>query len=105
MRRLAPDNPAYRRIMPKPLGVVHILLTSETPEYGLPQHANKRMPTVLAGAGVGERVACHREKTKRVVEFSIGEQTGVGGDDRAAKLHHQATVKIDSENIASRFTR
>ena len=43
--------------------------------------------------------------TERVVEFSIGKQTGIGGDDRAAKLHHQATVKIDPENIASRFTR
>ena len=100
MRRLAADDPAHGRIMPKPLGVVDILITGETPEYGLPQHADKRMPAILAGADVGERFTRHRGETERVVEFSIGKQTGVGGADRATKMHHQATVKIYPENIA-----
>ena len=47
------------------------------------------MSAVLAGARVGEHFARHRAQAECVVEFAIGEQTGIGGDDRAAKLEHQ----------------
>ena len=86
--------------MPKPLGVVHVLIAGETPEHRLPQHPDKRMPAVLAGAGVGEHLARHVGQPERVVEFSIGEQSGVGSDDRSAKLQHQAAVEIDPENAS-----
>jgi hypothetical protein len=35
MRRLAADNPAHGRIMSKPLGVVHILISRQTPKREL----------------------------------------------------------------------
>jgi hypothetical protein len=43
MSRLAADEPAHGQIMPKPLGVVHILITGETSANGLSQHADKRI--------------------------------------------------------------
>jgi hypothetical protein len=52
------------------------------------------MPAVLARAGVGELLACYVAEAERVVEFAIGEQTGVRGNDRTAKLKHQAAVEI-----------
>ena len=57
--------------MPKPLGVVHVLIAGESPEDRLPQHPDERMSPVLAGAGVGERFARHGGKTERVVEFPL----------------------------------
>ena len=87
--------------MPKPLGVVYVLIAGESPEDGLPQHPDERMSPVLSGAGVGERFARHGGKTERVVEFAIGEQSRIRSDHRSAKLEHQATVEIDPENLAA----
>jgi len=63
------------------------------------------MSAVLAGAGVGELLARHRTEAERVVEFTVGEQTGVRGNNRTAKLEHQPAVKIELERLAARFTR
>ena len=70
-----------------------------------PQHADQRMTAVLAGASVGENLACHRAEAERVVEFPVREQTGVGGDYRSLKLEDQAAVEIELERLAVRFTR
>jgi len=89
--------------MPKPVGDVHVLIAGESPEYRLPQHTDERMPAVLASAGVGERFARHRGKTGRVVELALGEQSRVRYDRRSTKLEHQAAVKAEPQNIATRF--
>lgn len=105
MHRFAAEDPAHGWIMPKSLGIVQVLITGKMAKYGLPQHADKRMPAINAGADVGERFARYRGKSECVVEFSIGEQAGVGSDYRAEKLHHQENVIIESERLAIRFTR
>ena len=91
--------------MAQPLGVVHVLVSGKPPEHGLPQHPDQSMPAVLAGACVGERLARHGAQAERVVQFAVGEQSGVGGDDRTAKLKHQSAVEIEPESPAIRFTR
>ena len=63
------------------------------------------MAPVLAGERVREDLACNRADAERVVEFAINEQSGVGRDDRAAKLEHQPAVEIQSKNLATQFTR
>jgi len=63
------------------------------------------MPTILAGARVGEHLARHRRQSERVVEFAIGEQSCVGGDHRSAKLKHQSAVEIEPESAIIQFTR
>jgi hypothetical protein len=103
--RLAADDPAHRRIMTQPFGVVHILVAGKTAKHGLPQHSDESVPAVLAGPCVQELVAGHRGQAERVVEFPVGQQSGVGGDDRTTKLEHQAAVEIEPENLPSRFTR
>ena len=66
--------------MAQALGVVHVLVAGKSPEDRLPQHSDESMPAVLARARVGENVARHRAQAERIVEFAIGEQSGVGGD-------------------------
>jgi hypothetical protein len=99
------DDPAHCGIMAQTLGVVHIFVTGELPENRLPQHPDESMPAVLACASVSEHLARHHTEAERVVEFAIGEQSGVGGHDRTAKLKHQSPVEIEPESLAIRFTR
>ena len=91
--------------MAEPLGVVDVLVSGQPPEHGLPQHPDERVPAVLARAGVGEPLACHRAQAERVVEFAVGEQTGVRRHDRTAKLERQPAVEIEPQRLAVRFTR
>jgi ABC-type Fe3+ transport system substrate-binding protein len=91
--------------MAQPFGVVDILVSGEPTEHGPPQHPHERVTAVLAGAAVGQPFARHRAEAKRIVEFAIGEQTGVRRDDRTAKLQRQPAVEIKPQGIAVRFTR
>ena len=61
------------RIVTKTFGIVHILVASETAEHRLPQQADRRMATVLAGPRIGEHVACRRGQSKCVVKFAIAQ--------------------------------
>ena len=49
------------------------------------------------------RVRVRNLKTGRVVELAIGEQSRVRYDRRSTKLEHQAAVKAEPQNIATRF--
>jgi hypothetical protein len=105
MRRLSARDPAHRRIMAQAFGVVHVLVSSEAAEERLPQHPDESMPTVLARASVSEHLIRHHTEAERVVEFAIGEQSGVGGHDRTEEMKYQSPVEIQPESLAIRFTR
>jgi hypothetical protein len=104
-RRFAADDPAHRWIVAQSLGVVHILVSCEPAEHRLTQHADQRMTAVLSRARVSQCFAGRRAQTERVIEFAIGEQTGIGCYNGAAKLHRHAAVKIYAKSIIFRFTR
>ena len=91
--------------MAQPLGVVDVLVSGKPTEHRLPQHTDQRMQAVFAGAGVGEPVAGQIRKAECVVEFAIGKQPSIEGDDRTAKLNGQSAVVIEPERLAVRFTR
>jgi hypothetical protein len=44
-------------------------------------------------------------QAEHVIEFAIGQQSGIGGHHRAAKLEHDAAVKSEPESPTIRFTR
>jgi len=71
----------------------------------LPQQTNQRVAAVLARARIGERLTCHHGQPKSVVEFAIGQQSGIGGDNGPAKLQRQTAVKIQPKSIQSGVTR
>jgi len=105
MSRLPADDPSHRGIMAQSLGVVDILVSRKPPEHRLPQHAEQGMPAVFACAGVGEPLAGQIRKAECVVEFAVGKQAGIGGDNRTTKLEGQSAVEIEPERLAVRFTR
>ena len=79
-------------------GVVYVLISRKPREHGLPQQPDQGMATILAGAGVSERAACHGAEAEGVVKFAIGQQAGIGRDDGAAKLERQSAVEIEPGN-------
>jgi hypothetical protein len=91
--------------MTQALGVVHIFISGEPTEHRLPQHPDQIMAAILAGASVSEHLARHRGQTECVVEFAIGKQPSIRCHHGAAKLEHQAAVKIEPNNVGFRFTR
>jgi hypothetical protein len=98
-----PEPPCRRRsihgwIVTQALGVVHVLISSEATKHRLTQQTDQCMVAVLARARVGECLACHRAQPKRVVEFAVRQQSRIGRDHAAAKLHHQAAVEIELES-------
>jgi hypothetical protein len=80
MSRFAADDPAHRRIMAQALGVVHVLVSART-------------SLAITVKPIG------------IIEFAIGKQPSIGGHHGAAKLEHQAAVKIKPKSIRFRFTR
>jgi len=63
------------------------------------------MTTVLAGTRVTQRCFSRCAQTKRIIEFAIGEQTGIGCYNGTTKLNRHAAVKLHAKSIVLRFTR
>jgi hypothetical protein len=56
------------------------------------------MSAIPARARFGEHLAGHRGQSERVVEFAMGQQTGIGCENRPSKLERQFAVEIEPEN-------
>jgi hypothetical protein len=63
------------------------------------------MAAVLACARIGEHLARHRAQPECVIKFAVRQQSRIGREHGAAKLKHQATVKIEPKSVRFRFTR
>ena len=103
--RSAADHPTHRRVAAQPLGVVHVLVAGQPPEYRLPQQPDQEVLSVLAGAYIRQSLATGCGQSEHVVQFAIRQQSGIGGDHRTAELEHQAAVEIEPQRLAVRFTR
>ena len=65
---------------PQPVGVVHVLISGETSIDGLTQQSDNVVPAVLARPAVSQDIARQGGEAKGIIEFPIGEQTGVRRD-------------------------
>ena len=102
---LAADDPAHRRITPQPVGVVDVLVSGKPTEHRLAQHADQIVATVPARATVNQVLLRDGHQAERVIEFAIGQQSGIGGDARTVELQLEAAVEIEPESIGFGFTR
>lgn len=91
------DNPTRRRVTSQAVGGVHVLIATQATEDGLPKQSCHRVLVVLAGARVDELVANHVRQLERVIELTVGKQSGVGGDLGTAELKLQAAVEIEPQ--------
>ena len=105
MSRPSADDPSHRGIMAQPLGAVDVLVSGKPTEHRLPQHTDKSVPAVLAGAGVGKPLASRLRKAESIIKLAICKKPSIRGNDRTAKLEHQPAVEIEPKRLAIRFTR
>jgi hypothetical protein len=49
--------------------------------------------------------SCEISEADRVVQFSMDQDAGIGGDAAAMKFQLQAAVEIDPQRVIIRFTR
>jgi hypothetical protein len=102
--RSVADHPTHRRVAAPPVGVVHILVSSEPPEHRLAQQADQPVAAILASTCIGERVRTRVGQPHRVIQLAIGQQPGIGGDHGATELEHQPAIEIEPERTPIRFT-
>jgi hypothetical protein len=71
----------------------------------LAEQTSQQMAGVLAEPGIRQRLPGEIGQHKGVVEFAVGQPTGVGSDPATVKLQPQAAVEIDPQGTVIRFTR
>ena len=54
---------------------------------------------------IGKKVTDRWSQSECIIEFTMREQTDIGGHDGSAKLHHDAAVEIEPKNAVFGFTR
>jgi hypothetical protein len=59
---------------------------------------------ILSGTGVEQSVRGRRGQAEGVIQFALGEQSGVTGDGGAVKLQLELVVEIDAEGVIGAFT-
>lgn len=91
--------------MRQPVGIVDVLVSGEAAEHGLAQQPGQHVTGVLAPATVRQHAGGQVGQTQSVVQFAVGEQSGVGRDPAAAELQLQAPVEPDPQGAVVRFTR
>ena len=101
----AVDHGTHRRIMRQAIGVVHILVAGETAEHGLTEEPGQQVAGILATAAFRQHRSGEISEAKRVIQFSVDQDAGIGGDAAAVEFQLQPTVEIDPENAVIRLTR
>ena len=80
LHRSPTDKLAHHRVAAQPVGVIDVLVAGKAREDRLPQEPGEAVPTVPAGAGIGEQIRRHVGQAKGVIEFAVEQQAAVGTD-------------------------
>ena len=96
---LPPTIHAHRRIASEPVGIVHVLVPGEAPEYGLSQHPDQIMPTVPARASISQMLSRDYHQSEHVIQFAIGQQPGIRRDAGTVELQLHTAVEIEPSSV------
>ena len=71
LHRPTTDDLPHHRVNPKAVGVVHVFIAREAREDRLAQEAHEPVPTILAGARIGDQLRQHVGQAKGVIQLSV----------------------------------
>jgi hypothetical protein len=74
-------------------------------EHGLTKQTSQQVTGILAAAALRQHRTRKISEAEHVIQFSMGQDAGIGGDATAMEFQPQATVEIDPEGTVIRFTR
>ena len=63
-------DPAQGGIVRQPASIIHVLVSGQPPEDGLPKLSDQRVAAVLARPDVGEGFSSKLRQSKRIIEFA-----------------------------------
>jgi hypothetical protein len=93
------DHEPHRGIESETLGVVHIFITCQAAVDRLPQPGRQGMLGVRPRAGVEQSARGDAGQLEGVIEFPIGEESGVTGDGRAVELQLELAVEVNAQGV------
>ena len=96
IQTVAADNGAHHWITGKPLGVVDVLVASQTAEHRLAQECRKVVANIATLPAIAEHGRCQVREAKRFVKFAIREQATIGRDAHAVELELDPTVENEA---------
>jgi len=91
--------------MGETFSVVHILISGKAAEHGLAEQAGQDVPGILASAAFRQRCTRDAGQPERVVQLTVCDQSGAGGDAGPVKFQLQAAAEIDPRGPVIRLTR
>jgi hypothetical protein len=86
------------------LGVVHIFIACQAAVDRRPQQRRQGVLGVLPGPGILQAARCCPGQPGGIIEFPLGEESGVTGDGGAVELQLDQAVEIDSQGVLSAVT-
>ena len=81
--------------MGETFGVVDVLVTGEAAEHRLTQQAGQQVACVLASTAFRQDTAGQISEAERVIQFSVDQDAGIGGDAAAVEFQPQAAVELN----------
>ena len=69
------------------------------------QQSGQPVATVVAGPRVSQRIGNRVGEAQCIIQFTVSQQPGIGGDRDATELQHHPTVKIEAQSTLVRFIR
>ena len=91
------DHGAHRGIDAQALSVVEVLVPGQATEEGLTQESREAVACVPAGPCVVQHVGGRVGELEGVVEFAVGQESGIAGDVGAVEFEAEAAVELGSE--------
>src|SRR5262249_43296592 len=88
----------------KALGVVDILVASQSAVDRLAGEGQQTVWGVLSRAGVVQAGRRRTGQSEGIVEFAVGEESGVTGDGRAVELQLDLAIEIDAHGVVVAVT-
>jgi hypothetical protein len=80
-------------------GIVDIFVASQATVEGLAEEGQQAVLGVLFGARIKQAAGRHRGQAEGVVEFAIGEESGVAGDGGPVELQFDLTVEVNAQGV------
>ena len=94
----------HRGIDAQALSVVEVLVPGEPTEEGLTQERGKAVARVAAGPCVVQHVGGRVGELQGVVEFAVGQESGIAGDVGPVEFDAEPAIELGSEWLGREIT-
>ena len=92
------DN-SHGWVLGKTFCIVGIIVAGQAAVDGLAEQRDQVVADVAAGTAFLEIVGCYGDKVQGVIQFSEGQESGVGGDGGTMELQPNLRLELEVEGV------